>query len=186
MTSDSASATATEAAGAAGAGAMGNFDLYARIRCTRNLDGASHLKCARLKHVRACHTCSKRQSWNSLLVDLARNSILSQPSRHLFSIRAKVAGVLSRVHARILLQGRRSLQFFGIRTCTRLFTAGCMRILLLIAGAGSQDRTDRVSARRIGSEGRVRVQHGVWVRNGGRVCDSSSGRMHIIRQACCL
>ena len=88
MTYDSAFATATKTAGAAGAGAMDNFDLYARICCTRNIGGASILNRTRWKYVRACHTCIKRQSSNSLIIDLARDLICSQPSRHLFSSKA--------------------------------------------------------------------------------------------------
>ena len=89
MTFDLACAISTETAGAAGAGAMENFDLYARIRCTRNIDGASIPNCTRWKYVRACHTSSKLQSSNLLEIDLARDSSLSKPLRHLFSSRVK-------------------------------------------------------------------------------------------------
>ena len=72
----------------------------------------------------------------------------------------------------------------GIVTGTWLFTARCVRIMLLIAEAGSRVRIDRVCARGGGSEGRIRVQYGVQIRNGGRVRDSDSGKMHVDRQAC--
>ena len=120
MTLDSVSGTATDIAGAAGAGAKDNLDLYDRIRCTRNIDGASIFNCTRWKFVSAWHACSKRQSSNSLLVDLARDSILLQPLDTCFRVGRWVVGFASKVRARILFQGRRSVRFLEIRTCTRV------------------------------------------------------------------